>query len=200
MIVASLSLSCCNEWFQNNFLGIQALVGNLPDLSNGTPLRSAFKFGREKLNSVLVDTSEKREYAAQRWDEIRMTAKAHTAMTFARLGVDYSDAENFNDFRRMHPHLLISGRKQQCWVFNIYPISNLSLFADRRGKSGCCITICVLWQTHPRSEYIGHCSLCIHCCLQPRMVEEEASASIVPEPVPVIAFEVQKKNGNSIYS
>ncbi len=83
----------------------------MPDLSNGTPVRSAFKCGREKLNSVLVDTSEKREYAAQMWDEIMGTAKAHTAMTFARVGIDYSDAENFNDFRLMHPQLLISGKE-----------------------------------------------------------------------------------------
>ncbi len=82
----------------------------MPDLSNGTPLRTVFKSGREKLNSILGDTSEKRAYAARRWDEIRGTAKAHTAMTFARVGIDYSDAEDFNDFRLMHPQLLISGK------------------------------------------------------------------------------------------
>ncbi len=109
-----LSSSCCDE-FITYYSGIKALIGTLPDalpdLSNGTPLRSAFKCGREKLNSMLVDTEEKRAYASRRWDEIRGAAKAHTAMTFARVGIDYSDAEDFNDFRRMHPRLLISGKK-----------------------------------------------------------------------------------------
>ncbi len=106
-----LTLSILMRRFKTYCSGIKALIGALPDLSNGTPLRCPFKCAREKLNSMLVDTGEKRAYAARRWDEIRGTAKAHTAMTFARVGIDYSDAEDLNDFRQMHPQLLISGKK-----------------------------------------------------------------------------------------
>jgi hypothetical protein len=76
---------------------------------DGGPLRPVIKVARESINSAAEQVCEARESAREKIEHVVGTGKAHMGMTLGRVGIDTSDVNSFNDFRRMHPQVLIYG-------------------------------------------------------------------------------------------